>query len=91
MTKNVYDYRLYVKGIFGRNRTIKFQSFELTLDSEMPLTPESILTLAETKLNTIKLKGPYWFKVVEQLCNIEGDFKSFMLFSDKVLKEEKRS
>jgi hypothetical protein len=92
--KKVYDYTLYVKGIFGRNRKVKFQSFRLSSDNEAQKNAADVLQLAEEMLSKIKLKGNYWFKICEQPCELEkrGEYetKVFQLYSDTVLKEENR-
>lgn len=67
--KNVTDYTLFIKGLFGRNRTVKFESFKLAEDCETPKTLEEIRLLTESKLAALKPKGSFWFKV----CRYESE------------------
>jgi hypothetical protein len=88
MKKNVFDYTLYVKGIFGRNRTSKFQGFPLAKEQENKLPLETVRLLMEQ--NMPKLKGPCLIKVVEQPLTIDGDWKTFMCFTDVEILREMR-
>jgi hypothetical protein len=89
MKQQVFDYTLYVSGIFGRNRTKKFKGFPLLKDSPSQISLENLLALMDSTLNQIKLKPGAHIKVVEQPVTIEGEFKTFMCFSDiTLLKKE---
>lgn len=68
----VYEYRLFIKGLFGRNRKVKFESFLLTEDKESQLSVEELEKLLEAKLKELKVKGVALIKVVETPCEIEN-------------------
>lgn len=69
----VYDYSLFIKGLFGRNRSIKFDSFRLIENCLEKQSVEEIKQLAEEKLIKLKPKGSYFFKVAEYPSEIEND------------------
>lgn len=59
MNTVVNEYTLYLQGIFGRNRTSKFESFKLVqlpIDSA-PLTESELDAMVDTKKAEIKLKS----------------------------------
>lgn len=71
--KNVTDYTLFIKGLFGRNRTVKFESFKLAEDCETPKTIEEVRILAEQKLAALKPRGNYWFKVCQYQSELHNE------------------
>lgn len=94
--KKVYDYNLYIKGLFGRNRKVKFESFKILENSDQTIDKNHIKEMVENALKEkVKPKGNYYLKVIEQECFLENDsgmeIKSFMLFSGtRILLEENR-
>lgn len=88
MATNVYDYNLQLKGVFGRNRTEKFQSIRLARheqDGAQP-TVEELRRLTDAMLAEIKFKSGRW--VVKQAPVEVGEhFETFVIFSDKTMLE----
>lgn len=82
----VYDYNLQLKGVFGRNRTAKFQSIRLARadrDAVQPTT-EELQRLTSQALAELRFKTGAW--VVKQAPVEVGDhFESFVIFSDVTL------
>jgi len=55
------EYRVAVRGVWGRNRTEKFSTFSLaTVPVAEPLALDAIKLLATSKLAEIKLKTGRW-------------------------------
>lgn len=72
MKNQVYSYRVYVKGLFGRNRKIKFEGFDVGVDLPEKLTLEEAKSRMEYVLKTIvKPKGDYFLKLSEQPMTLE--------------------
>jgi hypothetical protein len=68
----VHDYSLNVRGVFGRNRTEKFQSIKLKRlpeDAE-PLDERALLTMATIQLDGMKLKTGRW-TVTRRVVEVE--------------------
>ena len=53
---NAIEYSLAVTGIFGRNRSVKKQSFTL-IESENPLEIHELIKLRDDKISEINLKS----------------------------------
>jgi hypothetical protein len=90
----VLEYSLQVKGIWGRNRSVKFTSEKLArvpVGEPKPLA--EVLALANAKLVTMKVKPGSAYNVVEQPMTVEKrtlggvpmEVVSFMVFSGKKL------
>jgi hypothetical protein len=82
--KLVYDYNLKVKGVFGRNRTVKFKSIRLARadrDGQQPDESE-LRVLTQRQIDSIKLKMGAWV-VVRAPVEIDGHFEKFLFFSDE--------
>ena len=79
--RKVYDLTLVVKGVFGRNRNVKFETFKIERrEADARFTNEAAIAAAQAKIIEIKLKfGQY--KVVEREVEIEGVWERFALFS----------
>jgi len=92
MKENTHlQYRLNVKGLYGRNRSVKFQSILL---ANIPIGDKlidysSVLDLMEDKLTEIKFKSGR-ISVVEQPVCIDGGSTSFMICTDKRIFTEDR-
>lgn len=71
--KEVWDYTLYIKGIYGRNRSVKFGNFDLVKQSEEKRDHAQVLELAREKIQSLKPKGSYWFKVMENPMTIRQE------------------
>ena len=69
--KTVYDYTVYVKGLFGRNKSVKFKSFDMLMDSESALTLEQVRERLPSVLAAIKIKGEAFIKVCVQKSEVE--------------------
>jgi hypothetical protein len=85
------QYKLNVKGLYGRNRSVKFQSILLT---NIPISDQlidysSVLNLMEDKLIEIKFKGDR-ISLIEQPVCIDGGSTSFMICTDKLIFTEDR-
>ena len=79
----VYDYNLQLKGVFGRNRTAKFQSVRLARaerDATQP-TAEELRQLTDSMLSEMKFKTGTW-AVKQAPVEVGEMFESFLLFSD---------
>ena len=97
MKKDVLDYRLAVRGLFGRNRKDYYETFLLVeeVDPKAPKALEELLPLARQKLREIKFRaGKWWLREepveVEESTVGEQKFKtkSFVLMSEKKMHEE---
>lgn len=55
-SQKVLEYTLRVKGIFGRNRSVKFKSFPLAVDQLGPLAQEELQVLVDAALADIGVK-----------------------------------
>ncbi len=92
MKENTHNqYRLNVKGLYGRNRSVKFQSILLTnIPIDIKITDYSnIIDLMEDKLIEIKFKSGR-ISIVEQPVCIDGAATSFMILSEKRIFTEER-
>jgi len=67
--RQLREYRLHVKGIFGRNRKPKFESFLIT-ETESELSIEEVESLMASKIAEIKVKSGH-VKVVTNPVKIE--------------------
>lgn len=91
MDKIVNEYRIYVKGLFGRNRTVKSEGFSLIekpIDDPI-LTESELDSLVENRLKEIKLKNGRVSVNVNKVTyeNNHGyTTKIFMPFDAKTLK-----
>lgn len=57
-SKRVLRYECVVKGLFGRNRTVKFQTFKIAEGTlEDPISDAALMPLFRAKLAEIKFKG----------------------------------
>ena len=85
-TQQGFEYSLLVKGIYGRNRKIKFKSF--------PIFPEyikrddaKVLEYALAMLDKLNLKEGGLYAVIEQPTEFQETdgvtFKAVTLFSDR--------
>lgn len=96
MKTKVYDYTLYIKGLFGRNRKVKFQGFPLIENSENQFSADGLRALMEAKINSIKPRGQFILKVIETPCELEMmdgvQFKSHIIkFGTPPMIQEERS
>jgi len=90
--KQVFEYRLHVKGVFGRNRKAKVQSFPI-LDSDVSIRGIDISGPAVKVLGEVKPKPGCQYKVIETPVTIEKSTydgrtvtsRSFMMFSGIVI------
>lgn len=89
---HVIEYRLYVKGLFGRNRKVKGDSLALVdVPVEAPAISDSMLnSLVADKLASIKAKPGLAWKVLATDVTITrngGPFvsRSFMMFTGKTV------
>lgn len=84
----VYDYSLFIKGLFGRNRSIKFDSFRLIENCLEKQSVEEIKQLAEEKLIKLKPKGSYfsrWQNILQRLKTIAAyELKRLKLLLDMI-------
>jgi hypothetical protein len=71
---SMHEYRLNVKGIFGRNRSVKFDSF-LILDTDQDLSLDEVEKLAAAKIKEVKVKSGYC-AVVRNPVEIDGIFRT---------------
>ena len=86
--KQVFRYSLAIKGLFGRNRSVKSKSFDLVVDSESKLSADEIRPKAEAKLKELKPKGQHYIRVSENKEKLtvypDGtEMRSFMMFHDQ--------
>lgn len=90
MKSNAYDYTVWVTGVFGRNRSTKFEGFKIAEDLPEPLSDSEVLERAEKILKDKKVRPGAKYKIAEQPLELkkEGIFtvKSFRLMSDRVIK-----
>ncbi len=96
--REILRYQLCVKGIFGRNRKVKFEIFTLVkeCDPSKPMTLDALMPLYRAKLAEIKFKGGV-ARITEDPLTVEENVigtkvftsESFMIFSEKVIYEEK--
>lgn len=69
--KQVWDYTLYIKGLFGRNRTVKFEGFPVVKRSESQLSLEDLQAATDAAIAKAKIKGQAIVKLVELKMEIE--------------------
>jgi hypothetical protein len=95
--RKALNYRLIFRGLFGRNRTVKFDTISLVkwVDPETPKTLDEVLPLAKAKLQEIRFKSGNW-KIDEEPVELEdheyGDrtitIETFALLSGKTIHQE---
>lgn len=68
--KNVFEYRLHLNGIFGRNRKAKFDTFPIC-DSDVKLSGLDLSEKAVKVLASTKAKSGCKYRVVETPVTIE--------------------
>jgi hypothetical protein len=89
-TDLMFDYRLVVKGVWGRNRSEKFHTERLkSLDRGIPQPDEDELKrLATMSLSDLKFKKGYW-RVICRPIEVERhdgySMEKFVMFSDVVM------
>jgi len=98
--RNVLNYRLTVRGVFGRNRTVKFDTFSLLkgVDPASPKTLKELLPMAWTKLAEIRFKSGTW-KIEEDPVELndyqDGDrvitLETYALLSSKTIHQAKET
>ena len=95
MNVNALNYRLAVKGVFGRNRTAKFELYLLAkrVDPKTPRSLEELRPVVAAKLAEIKAKPGCRYTLREEPVEVEtsmvGDrevtTEKFMLMSERVM------
>lgn len=86
----INEYRLHIRGLFGRNRKAKFDSFTLVEKpiADAMLTDDELKALIRSKLVEIKAKTGS-VKVLVNEVTLENDsgvmIRSFQLFNDKTV------
>ena len=87
MTPNKLNYRLAVRGLFGRNRTAKFDLFDLALrvDIDFPKFLEELRPLVRDKLNEIRAKTGCRYFLREEPVEYDGKTECFELMSERIL------
>ena len=90
--KQVWDYSIFVQGVFGRNRKVKRELFNIAKHLDSPLPLDQALALMDAKLVKLKFKGAYSYKLEERTGSVknEGGFEIYTtnLFGNtKLLKE----
>jgi hypothetical protein len=89
-SRNVLDYQVVVRGLFGRNRTAKFAMFKVRrADAGAFVDLADLLPLMESKLAEIKFKSGY-VAVKEYPVELRNGFETFVLMSERTLHEERR-
>ena len=92
-TKAMLDYRLNVKGVYGRNRKVKFQSVRLALvPPDAPKAVNDLVELADAKLREIRVKSAL-IRIEEQPIEVtEYDYEgrtitteTYAIFSGRTL------
>ena len=83
-SKKMFDYRLSVNGIFGRNRNPKRQSVRL-VRSETQKTLDEVRPLAMAALADLKPKAGLRWLIAEYPIEVGDGFESFMLYSETML------
>lgn len=73
MKKTVYTYTLYIKGVFGRNRSVKFHGFDVLEESDKPIGDAKAIAMAEKTFLAAKVKGRATVKLVECPQTLEQD------------------
>lgn len=95
--KNALRYRLRIQGVWGRNRTIHFETFDFDrVDADKPLTLDVLMPKVRETLARIKFK---WGSVQLEEQPVEVDTyemggrtheaETYTLFSNKTLHSEK--
>ena len=97
--RKILRYKLVVKGLYGRNRKVKFELFTLVkeCDPATPKTLDELMPMYKAKLVEIKFKGgSAWIEEDPITLNTHdmGDGKSYttesyLLMSGKTLHKEK--
>jgi len=90
--RQVFAYSLYIKGVFGKNRSVKFKGFPLIIDCDNKMTMNQLQPLLDDKINKLKPKSPAWFKLVEReetLEKLDGyEIRTAALYQGKILVEK---
>lgn len=61
-----FEYYIWVQGLYGRNRSIKSQVFDLVKDLDKPKPAREVLEMAAKKIREINLRGKAAIRVCEQ-------------------------
>ena len=69
--EQVFAYSLYIKGIWGRNRSVKFKGFPIVQDVKEKLTLEQLRPVIDERLAKLKPKSPFYYKVTERPETLE--------------------
>jgi hypothetical protein len=95
-SQKVLEYTLRVKGLFGRNRKVKFQSFKLAIDQMTPLFSDYVQALVDAKLAEIKVKSGQCTVYVQEMTLEAAQYeaggpvyisRSFGLFTGSKMQE----
>jgi coenzyme F420-reducing hydrogenase alpha subunit len=70
---DVTCYYFFITGLFGRNRKVKQDMFYVKRQSEVKLDLEQVKDLMNEKIKTLKPKGEFTIKLLEQNGTIEND------------------
>ena len=81
MSKEMFEYRVEINGLYGRNRSVKYTSFKLA-QREKAMPDADVLKLASDKVADVKLKSGF-YKVTE--VPIEVDNRSGMEMDSRLL------
>jgi hypothetical protein len=74
MKTNVTCYFFYIKGLFGRNRKVKTESFYIKKHTTEKIDLETLNKLMSDMLrNTVKPKGEFQVKLMERVGTLEND------------------
>ena len=96
--RKILRYQLCVKGLFGRNRKVKFETFTLVEECapETPKTADELMPLFKAKLAEIKFKGGLAWISEDPITLTRYDMgertyttESFALCSSRTLHREK--
>jgi hypothetical protein len=86
-----YVYRLQVRGVFGRNRTVKFHSTKLLPFDANVREEAEVRAAAEVALKQLGLKSGSYLVTedpIERECRDDGIvWERFMLFSERKVME----
>lgn len=87
--RTVYDYSVWVRGVFGRNRTVKFATFTVARrEADARLTDEEAIALMRAKVSEIRLKAGSLMGVDERPVELDGPWAKFVLFSERSIAKE---
>jgi hypothetical protein len=95
--RETYVYVLAVKGVYGRNRSVKFTTARLLqVDRNAPKTVSELMPLVTAKLTEMKVKPGAYVSLSEDPVDVEThtgsdgaeyQIETFMIFSGKKLYE----